>query len=145
MSQNKIGIIGCGWLGLPLAKELISNNHKVKGSTTTEEKLKILVRLLNATGEKYLIHVGDKTFTLSEDFIEKLLSPEGIVVGDGSDAEVIEYINDYSEFRIEKVVKKGDYTLGKEVDICEKNFGTFECIKHNMLPNDITIVLKKLD
>ena len=23
---------------------------------------------------------------------------------------------------IEKVVKKGDYTLGKEVDLCEKNF-----------------------
>ena len=41
MSQNKIGIIGCGWLGLPLAKEFISNNYKVKGSTTTKEKLKI--------------------------------------------------------------------------------------------------------
>ena len=42
MSQNKIGIIGCGWLGLPLAKEFISNNYKVKGSTTTKEKLEIL-------------------------------------------------------------------------------------------------------
>ena len=42
MSQNKIGIIGCGWLGLPLAKEFVSNNYKVKGSTTTKEKLEIL-------------------------------------------------------------------------------------------------------
>ena len=29
-------------------------------------------------------------------------------------------------------------------NICEKNFGNFECIKHNMLPNDITIIVKKL-
>ena len=43
MSQNKIGIIGCGWLGLPLAKEFISNNYKVKGSTTTKEKLETLL------------------------------------------------------------------------------------------------------
>jgi len=37
---------------------------------------------------------------------------------------LVEQFADYSKiFReIEKVVKKGDYTLGKEVDICEKNF-----------------------
>ena len=27
--------------------------------------------------------------------------------------------------------------------ICENNFGNFECVKHNLLPNDITIILKK--
>ena len=42
MSQNKIGIIGCGWLGLPLAKMFVSNNYKVKGSTTSKEKIEIL-------------------------------------------------------------------------------------------------------
>uniref|UniRef100_UPI00404B9A74 NAD(P)H-binding protein n=1 Tax=Flavobacterium sp. TaxID=239 RepID=UPI00404B9A74 len=35
----KIAILGCGWLGLPLAKHLISKNHVVKGSTTSKEKL----------------------------------------------------------------------------------------------------------
>ncbi|MDC1274067.1 SDR family NAD(P)-dependent oxidoreductase, partial [Flavobacteriaceae bacterium] len=42
MNQDKIGIIGCGWLGLPLAKSLISNNYKVKGSTTRKNKLTVL-------------------------------------------------------------------------------------------------------
>ena len=28
--------------------------------------------------------------------------------------------------------------------ICENNFGNFECVKHNLLPNDITIIVKKL-
>ena len=45
-----------------------------------------------------------------------------------------------------KIQKNLYYTeLSWIKNICEKNFGTFECIKHNMLPNDITIVLKKLD
>ena len=37
---------------------------------------------------------------------------------------LVEQFADYSKVfkEIEKVVKKGDYTLGKEVDLCEKNF-----------------------
>ncbi len=42
MSQRKIAIIGCGWLGLPLAKKLIKENFIVKGSTTSKEKISVL-------------------------------------------------------------------------------------------------------
>ena len=37
---------------------------------------------------------------------------------------LVEQFADYTKIfkEIEKVVKKGDYTLGKEVDVCEKNF-----------------------
>lgn len=38
----KISILGCGWLGLPLAKSLLSKGYEVKGSTTSESKLEIL-------------------------------------------------------------------------------------------------------
>jgi nucleoside-diphosphate-sugar epimerase len=38
----KISIVGCGWLGLPLAENLIRNNHTVLGSTTSKEKLTLL-------------------------------------------------------------------------------------------------------
>jgi nucleoside-diphosphate-sugar epimerase len=31
--------MGCGWLGLPLAKSFVSDGYRVHGSTTTEEKL----------------------------------------------------------------------------------------------------------
>lgn len=40
--KSQISILGCGWLGLPLAGELISKGFKVKGSTTSEGKLRIL-------------------------------------------------------------------------------------------------------
>ena len=37
---------------------------------------------------------------------------------------LVEQFSDYSKIfkEIEKVVKKGDYTLGQKVDECEKNF-----------------------
>ncbi|RRQ49744.1 SDR family oxidoreductase [Maribacter algicola] len=37
-----IGVIGCGWLGLPLAKSLVKKGYKVKGTTTSKEKLETL-------------------------------------------------------------------------------------------------------
>ena len=40
--RKKISILGCGWLGLPLAKSLLSKGYKVKGSTTSESKLEVL-------------------------------------------------------------------------------------------------------
>jgi nucleoside-diphosphate-sugar epimerase len=40
--RKKIAILGCGWLGLPLAKTLLSKGYEVKGSTTSESKLEVL-------------------------------------------------------------------------------------------------------
>jgi nucleoside-diphosphate-sugar epimerase len=39
---NTIGIIGCGWLGLPLAEDLIKKGFKINGTTTSKEKMFIL-------------------------------------------------------------------------------------------------------
>lgn len=36
--NNAIGILGCGWLGLPLAESLIDAGHIVHGTTTSETK-----------------------------------------------------------------------------------------------------------
>lgn len=43
--MKQISILGCGWLGLPLAKALLTNGFSVKGSTTTESKLSTLKSL----------------------------------------------------------------------------------------------------
>nr|WP_315151305.1 SDR family oxidoreductase [uncultured Flavobacterium sp.] len=40
--MTQISILGCGWLGLPLAKTLLNNDFSVKGSTTSVEKLSIM-------------------------------------------------------------------------------------------------------
>lgn len=37
--MEKISILGCGWLGRPLAVQLLSEGYQVNGSTTSEEKL----------------------------------------------------------------------------------------------------------
>lgn len=38
----QISILGCGWLGLPLAKALLENGFSINGSTTSIEKIAIL-------------------------------------------------------------------------------------------------------
>jgi nucleoside-diphosphate-sugar epimerase len=43
--MRQISILGCGWLGLPLAKALLINGFSVKGSTTSEGKLSTLKSL----------------------------------------------------------------------------------------------------
>ncbi|NNJ89180.1 MAG: NAD(P)H-binding protein [Eudoraea sp.] len=40
--KPRIGILGCGWLGFPLAKRFISMDHRVSGTTTTRANLNIL-------------------------------------------------------------------------------------------------------
>jgi nucleoside-diphosphate-sugar epimerase len=52
MKKETITILGCGWLGLPLAQALVKKGYLVKGSTTKEEKLEILH---DAGVEPYLV------------------------------------------------------------------------------------------
>ncbi|WP_337873205.1 hypothetical protein [Ignavibacterium sp.] len=40
--MKTISILGCGWLGLPLAENLLKDDYKIKGSTTSELKLTLL-------------------------------------------------------------------------------------------------------
>jgi nucleoside-diphosphate-sugar epimerase len=52
----KISVLGCGWLGFPLAQRLVSKTFSVKGSTTTKSKLTLLKQ--NEI-EPYLIKLPD--------------------------------------------------------------------------------------
>ena len=40
--MSQISILGCGWLGLPLAKSLLEKGFSVNGSTTSVEKIAVL-------------------------------------------------------------------------------------------------------
>jgi nucleoside-diphosphate-sugar epimerase len=40
--MTQISILGCGWLGMPLAKALVNNEFSVKGSTTSIDKISVL-------------------------------------------------------------------------------------------------------
>ncbi|MEQ9100283.1 MAG: SDR family oxidoreductase [Imperialibacter sp.] len=55
-SKKSVSVLGCGWLGLPLARHLLQNGFQVKGSTTSPEKL----ALLKKSGiEPFLIQLSD--------------------------------------------------------------------------------------
>ena len=41
-NMKQISILGCGWLGLPLAKSLLEKGFSINGSTTSFEKISIL-------------------------------------------------------------------------------------------------------
>lgn len=41
-SQKKFSILGCGWLGLPLAEFLLKNDFLINGTTTNTDKLAVL-------------------------------------------------------------------------------------------------------
>jgi nucleoside-diphosphate-sugar epimerase len=54
--MKQISILGCGWLGLPLAKSLIQKGFSINGSTTSIDK----ITELNNTGMKaFLIDVRE--------------------------------------------------------------------------------------
>ena len=57
MNSLKISLLGCGWLGTPLANLLISKGYIIKGSTTTPSKLE---RLNELNIVPYLVHFRKK-------------------------------------------------------------------------------------
>lgn len=64
----QISILGCGWLGLPLAKVLIGKGFLVNGSTTSEGKLAILE---NAGIKPFLISLGTQEISGNiQEFVE---------------------------------------------------------------------------
>jgi len=54
MQKETITILGCGWLGLPLATALIKDGYAVKGSTRREENIE---QLRDAGIEPYLVEL----------------------------------------------------------------------------------------
>jgi Trk K+ transport system NAD-binding subunit len=64
----KIAILGCGWLGFPLGKNLVAKGHQVVGSVTSEAKTiplseagiqpVVLHSILKPTKQYYLIFSG---------------------------------------------------------------------------------------
>jgi UDP-N-acetyl-D-glucosamine dehydrogenase len=82
-AQLKVGIIGCGYVGLPLALRFAEAGHKVTGFDTDPEK----VRMLNA-GKSYIEHiqqtkiqqfVNSRHFSATNDF-SKLKEVDAILI-----------------------------------------------------------------
>jgi nucleoside-diphosphate-sugar epimerase len=53
---NNVSILGCGWLGKPLATSFLEGGFSVKGSTTSEDKIEVLEALGIDT---YLVNISE--------------------------------------------------------------------------------------
>lgn len=70
MSGNKtIGVLGCGWLGAPLAEKLIADGYTVKGTVRSNEKKQTLK---NSIPELFVVHVTEKGVTGDTCFFDDL-------------------------------------------------------------------------
>jgi nucleoside-diphosphate-sugar epimerase len=65
--KSRISILGCGWLGLEVAKAFIKNGYEVKGSATSPEKLPDL----RSEGiDSYLVHFDGDEIPDLQDFLD---------------------------------------------------------------------------
>lgn len=63
MQNQTISILGCGWLGVPLAKALLTGGYKVKGSVSSVEK----TNKLEVEGiEPFVVKVYDSELVCSD-------------------------------------------------------------------------------
>jgi nucleoside-diphosphate-sugar epimerase len=74
MPPGLVSILGCGWVGLALARILAENGVNVRGSTTSPTRL----RQIEAAGaDAHLIHVGEE---VEGDEVSAFLSADKMVV-----------------------------------------------------------------
>ena len=67
--MSSLGILGCGWLGVPLGKHLQTLNYNIKGSSRSEEG----ISNLNNKGIKgYQVVLEENQTTGVKSFIDKL-------------------------------------------------------------------------
>lgn len=74
-SPPTLAILGCGWLGLPLARRMITKGWRVNGSTTTPDKMKAL---REAGIKPFVIQMNDAD--VAGAFVPEFLNADQLVV-----------------------------------------------------------------
>jgi len=137
-------ILGCGWLGLPVAKQLIENGYKVKGSTTRQERV---VELESAGVKAYVLKAERGLW--NEESLKDFLSSDVLIIaippGTKKNPEsthaieithILQYIQQHS-ISIQKIiyisstsVYKNENRLVVEADIQEEDDAENKILAH---------------
>ena len=72
-----VAVLGCGWLGLPLAKALVAEGYPVVGSTTTPAQL---LTLRDAGITPYLLRLGPDFTPTDADTLRTMLTGVDVLV-----------------------------------------------------------------
>ncbi|KAB8154931.1 SDR family NAD(P)-dependent oxidoreductase [Kordia sp. TARA_039_SRF] len=74
MKNTQISILGCGWLGFPLAKHFIAEKNVVKGSTTSVDKVATLKK---AGIQPYVFTLGT---TNNDDLYRDFIAESDVII-----------------------------------------------------------------
>ena len=125
MSDTTVSIIGLGWLGLPLARQLHAAGSKVKGSTTSAGKV---VGLHQAGIEAYRLLLnpapeGDLNNLLDTDTLVINVPPKAGRFGEGFHPKQIRHLTDaIAESNIKHVIYVSSTSVYPELNrIVEEN------------------------
>jgi nucleoside-diphosphate-sugar epimerase len=143
--MTKIGILGCGWLGFPLAKALLENGFSVNGSTTSTDKIaslenagitpfliEIVENFINGNIEEFLdksqiliINIPPKLRgNASENFVAKIKNTIPFIEKSGIKKVLFisstSVFSDEFEFVTEETIPNPDTESGKQLQKCEK-------------------------
>lgn len=76
-SRPTVAVLGCGWLGLPLAQALVAEGYSVAGTTTTPTRV---LTLRDAGIRPYLLTLGGKFTATDRDTLHTLLNGTDVLV-----------------------------------------------------------------
>ncbi|WBO86375.1 Rossmann-fold NAD(P)-binding domain-containing protein [Hymenobacter yonginensis] len=76
-TPTTVAVLGCGWLGLPLAKALVAEGYAVNGSTTTPTHM---LTLRDAGIRPYLLRLGPEFSQIDADSLHALLAGVDVLV-----------------------------------------------------------------
>lgn len=96
MQPPTVSVLGCGWLGLPLAERLLADGYTVKGSTTTPEKMALLAGKGIIPYQLKLMPQpdGDLTDFLHTDILLIDIPPKARAQGDGFHSAQVQAVAD---------------------------------------------------
>ncbi|WP_026727433.1 NAD-dependent epimerase/dehydratase family protein [Flavobacterium denitrificans] len=142
--MKKISILGCGWLGFPLAKKLIEKGNSINGTTTSENKL---VTLKDSGINPFLVALESESVSESvNDFLSESeiliinIPPKLRTVDPNSEKKVfVEKIRNLIPFIEKSIVKKVLFVSSTSVYGDENDF-----ITENTIPNPETESGKQL-
>ena len=142
VKKTQISILGCGWLGLPLAQSLIKNGYHVKGSTTSKNKK---LELQNKGIEPFLIHLSEELVEGNiEGFLKKselliINIPPGLRKNPKKNhvSEIEQFVHHIEKSEVKRVLYISSTSVFKDdVD--------YPIITHNTLPNATSNSAKQL-
>jgi nucleoside-diphosphate-sugar epimerase len=141
--MSQISILGCGWLGLPLAKSLVEKGFSVKGSTTSVDK----ISMLESSGiQAFLLAISENS--IDGKIIDFIQNSEVLVINippklRGNVAEnFVQKIQGIIPFIEKSTIKKVIFV--SSTSVYNDSILPIETITENILPNPETESGKQL-